>query len=180
MVADMSDEPRGRSAYVLEKTYRGQVDWSLFFVYAQRAHIRALLQDMYFDTPDPDERQGWIDVHFEGESADLWLIENGRRTGHIDLRRFIRDADEEGGAEREVAIDWAGFEEAVPAVLEGVPLRHGQELHLVDAAGDFQDTDAELPYLYPHHPVRYGMQLSTVDGLSDEPYAYFTDPDPAP
>ncbi|MFJ9849358.1 hypothetical protein [Streptomyces sp. NPDC101150] len=176
----MSEEPRGRSAYVLEKSYSGQTEWSLFFVYARREHIRALLQGMYVDHPDPEERQGWIDVHFDGESADLWLIENGRLTGHVDLRRFIRDADEEGGTRREVVLDRAGFEEAVPAVLEGAPLRHGQELHLVDAAGDFRDTYAQLPYLYPERPVRYGMQLAGDDGLSDEPYAYFTDPDPAP
>ncbi|MFF4698988.1 hypothetical protein [Streptomyces chattanoogensis] len=180
----MSDEPmpepRERSAYVLEKTHYGQMDWSLFFVYAEREHIRALLQDMYVDGPDDDARQGQIDSHIGGESADLWLIEHGRRTGHVDLRPFIRDADPAEGAENAVVIDRAGFEAAVPAALEGVPLQRGETLHLVDAEGDFRGTAAELPALYPHDPVQYGMQVWVEGRLSDEPAAYLTDPDPGP
>jgi hypothetical protein len=115
----MSDDPQGESAYVLEKTYNGQMDWSLFFVYSQREHIRALLRDMFLDNPDPDVVDSQISDHDSGESADLWLIEHGRRTGHVDLRPFIQETDE-----GEVVIDWPAFDAAVPTALAGTPLQH--------------------------------------------------------
>ncbi|MER6989210.1 hypothetical protein ABT337_06530 [Saccharopolyspora hirsuta] len=171
----MSDDLRGRSAYVLEKTYSGQMDWSLFFVYSRREHIRALLQDMFVDNPDPDVVDGQISSHDGGETADLWLIEHGRRTGHVDLRRFIQES-----AEGEITIDWPAFDAAVPAALAGPPLRHGEELQLRDVRADFQNTTSELLTIYPDDPVSYGMQVWVEGDMSGQPYEVFTDPDPKP
>jgi hypothetical protein len=169
----MSDDLQGQSAYVLEKTYAGQMEWSLFFVYSQREHIRALLQDMFLDNPDPDVIYGQVSSHEDGESADLWLIEHGRRTGYVDLRPFIQESDD-----GEIAIDWPGFDAAIPAALAGPPLRHGEELQLRDARVDFQNTTSELPNIYPDHPISYGMQVWVDGDMSDQPYEAFIDPDP--
>ncbi|MGW6916345.1 hypothetical protein ACWGB8_21350 [Kitasatospora sp. NPDC054939] len=114
--------PVARSAYVLEKAYHGQADYSVLFVYSRREHIRALLQDLLVDH-DPEE----TGLHFDGESADLWLVEHGRRVGHIDLHPLIRRTDDHA-----VVIDWAGFEAAVPAALTGPVLRHGETLALLE------------------------------------------------
>ncbi|MDA2812791.1 hypothetical protein O4J56_19255 [Nocardiopsis sp. RSe5-2] len=174
MSGDDRDDRFG-SAYVLEKTYTGQVDWSLFFVYSRREHIRALLQDMYIDNPDPDLIEGMWESHDSGESADLWLIEHGRCTGRVDLRPFILTADE-----GDSAIDWTGFDAAVPAALNGPPLKHGEELRLQDAAAYFQDTARVPADFYPDEPVRYGMQVWVDGNMLDQPYDHFTDPDPEP
>ncbi|MEV0781258.1 hypothetical protein [Streptomyces sp. NPDC050428] len=171
----MSDDPQGESAYVLEKTYTGQMDWSLFFVYSQREHIRALLRDIFLDNPDPDVIDGQFESHLGGESADLWLIEHGRRTGHVDLRPFIHWT--EGGG---VVIDWPAFDVAVPTALAGAPLRHGEELQLRDVRADFQHPNSELFNLYPDNPVSYGMQVWVEGEMSGQPYEMFTDPDPEP
>ncbi|MBA0053230.1 hypothetical protein E0L36_20835 [Streptomyces sp. AJS327] len=179
----MTGEQLVRSAYVLEKTYDGRSAWTLFFVYARRAHIWAVLRDMYVDNPDPDVVDGQICCHEEGETADLWLIEGGRRTGHVDLTVFLGEPverTEPGGSERQLELDRAGFEAAVPAALAGAPLRHGEDLQLFGGQADFRDLDAELPFLYPEHPLHYGMQVWGEGELSDEPYDVFTDPDPDP
>lgn len=169
----MSDDLQGQCTYVLEKTYTGQMDWSLFFVYSRREHIYALLRDLFLDNPDPDVIAGQISVHDDGESADLWLIEHGRRTGYVDLRPFVQESDE-----GEIDIDWPAFDAAVPAALAGTPLQHGEALQLREAKVDFQNTVSTLANLYPDHPVSYGMQV-WVDGvMSDQPYEVYTDPDP--
>ncbi|MES4908169.1 MULTISPECIES: hypothetical protein [unclassified Streptomyces] len=171
----MSDTPEAKSAYVLEKTYNGQTDWSLFFVYSQREHIRALLQDLFFDNPDPNLIQGQIETHAEGESADLWLITHGRCTGHIDLRQFIEISDDD-----DVVIDWDAFDAAVPEILPGPPLRHGEQLHVLETSESLHRTDGEPAFDYPTEPIHYGMQVWTGGPMSDEPYAYYSDPDPDP
>lgn len=166
----MSDGTRGGSAYVLEKAYHGQADYSVLFVYSRRNHVRALLQDMLIDS-DPEE----TGLHFEGESADLWLVEHGRRVGHVDLHPLIRLTDD-----REVVIDWASFEAMVPAALSGPLLRHGEELALLDPSADFPSDVSDLSDIYPDRAVRYGMQVWVDGELSDQPYEAYTDPDPAP
>jgi len=170
----MSDDPRGATAYVLEKTYDGQMEWSLLFVFSQREHIRAVLTSMYVDNPDQDVLESQVSDHLSGETADLWLIEHGRRTGHVDLRPMLEETEEET-----IAIDWPAFDKAVPATLAGSPLRHGEELVLLDAAADFGDTESELRHLYPETPVSYGMQVWVDGEMSDQPYEILPDPDPA-
>lgn len=165
----MSDEAQGGSAYVLEKAYHGQVDYSILFVYSQRDYVRALLQDMLVDN-DPEE----TGLHFEGESADLWLVERGRRVGHLDLHPLIQLTDT-----REVVIDWASFETMVPAALAGPLLRHGEELALLAPSADFPSGVSDLSEIYPDGAVRYGMQVWVDGELSDQPYEVYSDPDPA-
>lgn len=101
-------------------------------------------------------------------------MEHGRRTGHVDLRPMLEETDEET-----VAIDWSAFDDAVPATLAGSPLRHGEELVLLDVAAGFGDTESELRHLYPDTPISYGMQVWVDGEMSDQPYEIFTDPDPA-
>ncbi|MEU2392683.1 hypothetical protein [Streptomyces sp. NPDC007369] len=166
----MSERTRAGSAYILEKAYRAQAEYSVLFVYSRRDHVRALLQDMLVDN-DPEE----TGLHFDGESADLWLVEHGHRVGHIDLHPLIRRTDD-----REVVIDWAGFEAAVPAALSGPVLRRGEELALHDPAAEFPSDASDLPCIYPDQAVRYGMQVWVDGELSDQPYEVYRDPDPAP
>lgn len=158
--------PRGATAFVLEKTYAGQMEWSLFFVYSRREHIRAVLTSMYVDNPDQDVLESQVSDHLSGETADLWLIENGRRTGHVDLLPMLEETEEET-----LAIDWSAFDDAVPATLPEHP-----EAQL---AADFADTESELRHLYPDTPVSYCMQVWVDGEMSDQPYEIFPDPDPA-
>lgn len=151
------------------------MQWSIFFVYGDREHIRSLLQSIFVESDDQD----LIEAHL-GQTADLWVVEYGRRVGHVDLHSLITipgdvpdDADR-----RQVAIDWARFDELVPASLAGPRLRHGEELGLLAPQEDFADTESHLPLVYPDTPISYGMQVWVEGDLTDEPYEVYRDPHP--
>lgn len=108
---------------MLETANDAQVVWSVFFVYGDREHIRFLLRNIFVENDNPD----MVDAHFD-QTADLWLIENGRRIGHVDLHSLISVPDDAGTGR--VLIDWVRFDELVPAFLTGLVLRHGEELRL--------------------------------------------------
>jgi len=157
---------------VLETANDAQMTWSTFFVYGDREHIRFLLRSIFTDNDDPDIVQAHLD-----QTADLWLIENGRRAGHVDLHSLISNPDDAGTGQ--VAIDWIRFDELVPASLTGPVLRHGEKLWLPAAPEDFADSQSYLPFLYPDTPIGYGMQVWAEGELTDEPYEVYPDPDPA-
>ncbi|MFI0451256.1 hypothetical protein [Actinomadura sp. 6N118] len=166
----------GSSCYVLEVNFAGQVSWDLFFVYNQRDHIRALLRDMFFDNHDPDTVEMHRSQCSQGyETHQLWVIEHGRRTRHIDLQPLIHIPDSNSD---DCEIDWNAFDAAVPATLQGPPLHHGEELQLQNARKDF--TGSQLLAFHPDNLLTYGIQLWGDHGLSDEPRYVYTDPDPCP
>lgn len=148
------------------------MSWSVFFVYGDREHIRFLLQNLFVENDDTD----MVDAHFD-QTADLWLVESGRRVGHVDLHSLISPPDDAGA--RRAAVDWVRFDELVPATLTGVALHHGEELRLMAPQDDFAGTQSYLPLLYPHTPICYGMQVWVDGDLSDQPYEIYPDPDPA-
>ncbi|MFD8459905.1 hypothetical protein [Streptomyces antimycoticus] len=157
---------------MLETANDAQVVWSVFFVYGDREHIRFLLRNIFVENDNPD----MVDAHVD-QTADLWLIENGRRIGHVDLHSLISVPDDAGTGR--VLIDWVRFDELVPAFLTGLVLRHGEELRLPAVQDDFADTQSNLPLLYPDTPIGYGMQVWVEGELTDQPYEIYPDPDPA-
>lgn len=79
-----------RSCYVLERQYSTQLTWTTFFVYGRREHIRTLLTEFFFGTEDEDLVENTrSDLVDNGETYDLWVIEEGRLTGRLDLRPLI-------------------------------------------------------------------------------------------
>ncbi|WP_371097629.1 hypothetical protein [Streptomyces sanglieri] len=157
---------------MLETANDAQMAWSVYFVYGDREHIRFLLRNIFVENDDPD----MVDAHFD-QTADLWLIESGRRVGHVDLHSLISIPDDAGT--RRVLVDWVRFDELVPAFLTGSVLHHGEELRLLAARDDFADTQSNLPLLYPDTPIGYGMQVWVDGDLTDQPYEIYPDPDPA-
>lgn len=145
-----------KSAYVLVKDYSGQVEHTLFFVYPERDHIRFLLRDMYVDNPNPDLVESMTEAHDNGETADLWLVERGRVTARIDLLPFL-ELDRDG----RMVIDRDGFDAAVPATIDGEPIRRGDALPPLDGI----------------EGLRYGMWVDVGGELDDQPEYEFTAPD---
>jgi hypothetical protein len=144
--------PEGRSCYVLEVNFAGQVSWDLFFVYNQRDHIRFLLRDMFFDNHDPDTVEMHRYQYWEGyETHQLWVIEHGGRTQRIDLQPFIDIPDVDSD---DCEIDWNAFDSAIPPTVQGPLLRHGEQLRLRNVRKDF--TGSQLSALYPDNPLSHG------------------------
>lgn len=161
----------GRSCYVLETANDAQLRWSVFFVYRDRDHIRSLLRSIFVASDDQDLTEAHL-----GQTADLWVVEDGRRAGHVDLHSLITVSDD--GNRTRVAIDWARFDALVPAALVGRRLRHGEVLGLQAAQEDFAGTESHLPLVYPDTPISYGMQVWVEGDLTDEPYEVYRDPHP--
>ncbi|MFF8903108.1 hypothetical protein ACF082_37250 [Streptomyces lydicus] len=157
---------------MLETANDAQMAWSVFFVYGDREHIRFLLRSIFVENDDQDV----VDAHL-GQTADLWVIENGRCVGHVDLHSLLSIHEDAGS--RQVLLDWIRFDQLVPASLAGSVLRHGEKLRLLAAQEDFPDTQSNLPSLYPDTLIGYGMQVWVEGDLSDEPYEVYPDPDPA-
>ena len=171
-IISTSGRLEGRSCYVLETANDAQMQWSIFFVYGNREHIRLLLQNIFVESNDQD----MIEAHL-GQTADLWVVEYGRRVGYVDLHSIITIPDDVDG--NQVSIDWVRFDELVPASLAGSRLRHGEELGLLAPHEDFANTESHLPHVYPDTPISYGMQAWVEGDLTDEPYEVYPDPDPA-
>ncbi|MFD8377904.1 hypothetical protein ACFV2X_04885 [Streptomyces sp. NPDC059679] len=176
----MTGDGAAASCYILERQFSTQLDWTTFFVYNRRDHIRLLLTELFFDAEDSDRVESTrIDHVDNGETSDLWVIEGGRLICHVDLRPLIDVPDGFDPESDEGRIDWRTFDAAVPADLRGPLLGRGEELRLLDADQDFAATTSDLPTLYPGRRLVYGMNLWMNGELSDEPAAYFTDPDPS-
>jgi hypothetical protein len=162
----MAESGAAASCYVLERQFSTQLDWTTFFVYNRRDHIRLLLTELFFDAEDADRVESTrIDHVDNGETSDLWVIEGGRLTGHLDLRPLIDVPDGFNPEDDAGRIDWQAFDDAVPADLRGPLLRRGEELRLPDVRDDFAATRSDLPVLYPGRPLVYGMSVSNRLGF---------------
>ncbi|MGO4747673.1 hypothetical protein AB4212_03375, partial [Streptomyces sp. 2MCAF27] len=70
----MTGDGAAASCYILERQFSTPLDWTTFFVYNRRDHIRLLLTELFFDAEDSDRvestRSDHVDDH---ETSDLWV-----------------------------------------------------------------------------------------------------------